>query len=87
MSKTQEKPTHLTGKSFVPEDDITITNIFESLLSPAKPKFLGTASHFGLTFIGQVVERSSINEEATRGFGVVKRGSDYFSRQWLLFSK
>lgn len=39
VSKTQKKLTRFTGKCFVPENDIIISNISESLLSLAKPRF------------------------------------------------
>lgn len=71
VSKTQEKPTHLTGKCFVPENDVKIIHISESLLSPAKPREFGMKSHSQVTFIGQIIERSSINEEATQELWIV----------------
>lgn len=54
MSTTQEKPTHLTGKCVVPENDVKIIHISESLLSPAKPREFGMMSHSQVTFIGQI---------------------------------
>lgn len=54
MSKTQEKPTHLTGKYFVPENGVKIIHTSESLLSPAKPREFGMMSHSQVTFIGQI---------------------------------
>lgn len=67
VSKTQEKPTHLTAKCFVPENDFKIIHIFVFLLSPAKPRDFGMMSHSRVTFTGQRIERSSVNEEATQG--------------------
>lgn len=68
VSKTQEKP---TGKCFVPENDVKIIHISESLLSPAKHREFGMKSHSQVTFIGQIIERSSINEEATQELWIV----------------
>lgn len=87
MSETQEKHTRFTGKCFVPENDITISNISESLLSLAKPRFFLIMNHFRLTRGGQIVERSLINEEATQELWIVNRGPDDFSRLRFLLSK
>lgn len=65
MSKIQEKTSHFTRKYFVPENVIIITDISEFLLPSAKSRDSGTLSHFGVTFVWQIIERSSINQEAT----------------------